>query len=301
MSENKKGPGSSLANSQGTNKNSYKLYHERNEESKMNVSTAISVLKNNIERYDEQMKMHGIMGGDLLDENPTISAMRKAVEILENIKIVYQKTVIPNELYRDGDIEYVKKGSAIGMADELINYIEFKDRHIFELDQKEIVGKLMIADMRKGAKMSDKTGKMILIKDGVNIDIFDDKNMSDRVLMFDYPEGTNMEQLHEFYKLIGKECEIVEAVHPKRLYTLTEEQYPVLMLVDEEYLYHKTAQVNPIASYLYGTDVHGHPINGNVLIIGTKEGLDGMEFCGMNEEQAVELRERLITIRQHLE
>lgn len=32
MSENKKGPGSSLANSQGTNKSSNKLYHERNEE-----------------------------------------------------------------------------------------------------------------------------------------------------------------------------------------------------------------------------------------------------------------------------
>ena len=81
MSENKKGPGSSLANSQGTNKSSNKLYHERNEESKMNISTAVSVLKNNLERYDEQMKMHGIMGGDLLGENPTISAMRKAVEI----------------------------------------------------------------------------------------------------------------------------------------------------------------------------------------------------------------------------
>ena len=78
MSENKKGPGSSLANSQGTNKSSNKLYHERNEESKMNISTAVSVLKNNLERYDEQMKMHGIMGGDLLGENPTISAMRKA-------------------------------------------------------------------------------------------------------------------------------------------------------------------------------------------------------------------------------
>lgn len=87
MSENKKGPGSSLANSQGTNKSSNKLYHERNE-----------------------------------------------------------------ERYRDGNIEHIKKGSAIGMADELINYIEFKDRHIFELDQKEIVGKLMIVDMRKGAK-----------------------------------------------------------------------------------------------------------------------------------------------------
>lgn len=155
MSENKKGPGSSLANSQGTNKSSNKLYHERNEESKMNVSTAISVLKNNIERYDEQREMQGYIttiAKGLNGENPTISAMRKAVEILENIKIVYQKTVIPNELYRDGNIEHVKKGSAIGMADELINYIEFKDRYILELDQKEIVGKLMIVDMRKGAK-----------------------------------------------------------------------------------------------------------------------------------------------------
>ena len=119
--------------------------------------------------------------------------------------------------------------------------------------------------------MSDKTGKMILIKDGANINIFDDKNMSDKVLMLDYPEGTNMEQLHKFYELIGKECEIVEVVHPKRLYTLTEEQYPVLMLVDEEYLYHETAQVNPIASYLYETDVYEHPINGNVLIVGMKK------------------------------
>ncbi len=45
--------------------------------------------------------------------------------------------MIPNELYIDGNIEHVKKGSAIGMADELINYIEFKDRYILELDQKK--------------------------------------------------------------------------------------------------------------------------------------------------------------------
>ena len=147
--------------------------------------------------------------------------------------------------------------------------------------------------------MSEKPRKMILIKDGIDLDIFDDKNMSDRVLMLNYPEGTVIEQLHKFYKLIGKECENVEIVHPKRLYTLTEEQYPVMMLVDEEYLYHKTAQINPIASYLYETDVHGHPINGNVLIIGMKKGLDGMEFCGISAERAEELRERLITIRQH--
>ena len=57
--------------------------------------------------------------------------------------------------------------------------------------------------------MSEKTRKMILIKDGIDLDIFDDKNMSDRVSMLDYPEGTVMEQLHKFYKLIGKECENV--------------------------------------------------------------------------------------------
>ncbi len=91
MSENKKAKEAVLITSKAQIKNSYKLYHERNKESKMNVSTAVSVLKDNLERYDKQMKMHGIMGGDLLDENPTISAMRKAVEILENIKIVYQK------------------------------------------------------------------------------------------------------------------------------------------------------------------------------------------------------------------
>ena len=70
-------------------------------------------------------------------------------------------------------------------------------------------------------------------------------------------------------------------MNQKRLYTLTEEQYPVMMLVDEEYLYPKTAQINPIASYLYETDVHGHPINGNVLIIGMNLGGFGTLIASM--------------------
>ncbi len=98
--------------------------------------------------------------------------------------------------------------------------------------------------------MSEKTRKMILIKDGIDLDIFDDKNMGDRVLMLNYPEGTVIEQLHKFYKLIGgKECENVEIVHTKRLYTLTEQRYPVMMLVDEEYLYakqHRSIQLHHI-------------------------------------------------------
>lgn len=152
--ENKKSAMAS-ANTTAQHKNPNTLYHDSEEKGKMNINTATFVLKNVLTRYDEQMEMQGYIttiAKGLNDENPTISAIRKAVEILENIKIVYQKTVITNELYRDGNIEHIKKGSAIGMADELINYIEFKDRYIMELDQKEIVGKLMIVDMRKGAK-----------------------------------------------------------------------------------------------------------------------------------------------------
>ena len=152
--ENKKSAMAS-ANTTAQHKNPNTLYHDSEEKGKMNINTATFVLKNVLTRYDKQMEMQGYIttiAKGLNDENPTISAIRKAVEILENIKIVYQKTVIPNELYRAGNLEYIKKGSAIGMADELINYIEFKDRYIFELDQKEIVGKLMIIDMRKGAE-----------------------------------------------------------------------------------------------------------------------------------------------------
>lgn len=152
--ENKKSAMAS-ANTTAQHKNPNTLYHDSEEKGKMNINTATFVLKNVLTRYDKQMEMQGYIttiAKGLNDENPTISAIRKAVEILENIKIVYQKTVITNELYRDGNIEHIKKGFAIGMADELINYIEFKDRYIFELDQKEIVGKLMIIDMRKGAE-----------------------------------------------------------------------------------------------------------------------------------------------------
>lgn len=152
--ENKKSAMAS-ANTTAQHKNPNTLYHDSEEKGKMNINTATFVLKNVLTRYDKQMEMQGYIttiAKGLNDENPTISAIRKAVEILENIKIVYQKTVITNELYRDGNIEHIKKGFAIGMADELINYIEFKDRYILELDQKEIVGKLMIIDMRKGAE-----------------------------------------------------------------------------------------------------------------------------------------------------
>ena len=52
----------------------------------------------------------------------------------------------------------------------------------------------------------------------------------------------------------------MEIVYPMRL------DSSLIMVVNEEGLL-MNLPVNPIASYLYGMDVHGHPIVGNVIIL----------------------------------
>ena len=46
----------------------------------------------------------------------------------------------------------------------------------------------------------------------------------------------------------------------------------------------KINEANLIGSYLYEFDKHGCPIVGNILFIGEKMGDDGVEFCGISEE-----------------
>ena len=57
----------------------------------------------------------------------------------------------------------------------------------------------------------------------------------------------------------------------------------VSMLIDEEGRL-KPNKANLIGSYLYEFDKHGCPIVGNILFIGEKMGYDGVEFCGISEE-----------------
>lgn len=57
----------------------------------------------------------------------------------------------------------------------------------------------------------------------------------------------------------------------------------VSMLIDEEGRL-KPNKANLIGSYLYEFDKHGCPIVGNILFIGEKMGDDGVEFCGISEE-----------------
>lgn len=108
----------------------------------------------------------------------------------------------------------------------------------------------------------------------------------------EFPEGDYFNQNKTLRELIGPKCELYEHVMPNRLYSRLggsnkvgrERGSCVSMLIDEEGLYHDL-KINMIGSFLYETDRHGHPIVGNILIVGEAWESDGVDFCGMSEQQ----------------
>ena len=82
------------------------------------------------------------------------------------------------------------------------------------------------------------------------------------------------------YKTAGKEVGgYTEVVHPRRL------ESPFCLLVNEEGLI-MNLPTNQIGSYWYGTDVHGYPIVGDIIVM--KDGYTNGEpdIVGLSEEQA---------------
>ena len=81
------------------------------------------------------------------------------------------------------------------------------------------------------------------------------------------------------YKSIGEAVDgWIEIVHPVRL------GRPYCMVVNEEGLL-RNLPMNVFGSYLYGTDTHGSPIAGNIVLL--KEGInsDGdYDFLGLTEQ-----------------
>lgn len=117
----------------------------------------------------------------------------------------------------------------------------------------------------------------------------------------DFPSGNYSEQNNALRKLIGEKCELYEHVMPNRLYSAlggsnrVDRKTPgscVSMLIDEEGYYHNL-DINTVGSFLYETDAHGCPILGNILIVGETWGSDGIDFCGMSEQQYELLYPRL--------
>lgn len=81
------------------------------------------------------------------------------------------------------------------------------------------------------------------------------------------------------YKSIGEAVGgWIEVVHPKRL------EYPYCMLVNEEGVILKLP-INSFGSFLYGTDYHGDPMLGDIVLL--KEGInsDGeRDILGLDEQ-----------------
>lgn len=106
----------------------------------------------------------------------------------------------------------------------------------------------LMGSLRGGMTMADCGTKIIRVTTDNNLEIYD------------FFEGTVQEQNEYLCKLIGNGCSCYELVHARRFC------YGVMLVDDEGAL--KENEYNPIGSYLYGTDIHGSPIMGNVLLVG---------------------------------
>ena len=73
-----------------------------------------------------------------------------------------------------------------------------------------------------------------------------------------------------------------EFIHPQRL------PQPFAIAVDEIGLY-KDLPVNPIGSWLYQTDIHGHPIVGDLLILKDIMTNDGPDISWLDESDILAL------------
>lgn len=83
------------------------------------------------------------------------------------------------------------------------------------------------------------------------------------------------------YSLIGCECNTVQLV-PK-----WEDRLPAgYEALCDENTWGKTLFINPLASWIYGTDVHRSAIMGNVVIMKTVETEDAADLGFMTESEA---------------
>ena len=109
------------------------------------------------------------------------------------------------------------------------------------------------------------------------------KVTSDLQITIQEIEVKNGSMLKGLQEIVGG-C--IEIVHPRRL------ERPLLMVVNDEGLLYGLP-VNPVGSYLYGMDQHGHPILGDIAIL--QEGFrDGEpDVLGLSDEEAEDIARQL--------
>ena len=99
---------------------------------------------------------------------------------------------------------------------------------------------------------------------------------------------------HPLYKTVGSAVGgYIEHVHPMRL------ARPLCMIVNEEGRL-LDLPLNYVGSYFYGTDQHGEPIVGNIVIM--KDGYRGGEpdIVGLNDVEAEQIKDVIIDLIEPL-
>ena len=92
---------------------------------------------------------------------------------------------------------------------------------------------------------------------------------------------------HPLYDLVrGAVGGYIENVYPMRL------DRNLIMVVNEEGLL-MGLPINPVASYLYGMDIHGQPIVGNVIILKKGYFEDEPDIVGIPDDEAETIIETL--------
>lgn len=96
-----------------------------------------------------------------------------------------------------------------------------------------------------------------------------DSNKAPQVIEFT-AEQDSRKRLDYFYKTI--DCETIDIVHT----TIKD----TCLVVDDEGLFKKPAEINVAASLLYGIQQHGQPIVGKALLTAEIATEDGLECAG---------------------
>ena len=99
------------------------------------------------------------------------------------------------------------------------------------------------------------------------------------IAVVDVPADKSL--LDWFYEQIG--CSCIENVYPRGL------KDPYMLVMDEEALLKDSPVINYMASWLYETHKHGHPICGTVLVMQRVMTSEGPDIGEIPEKEASEL------------
>ena len=90
------------------------------------------------------------------------------------------------------------------------------------------------------------------------------------------------------YSIIG--CDIVEFVKPQLL------ERPYAIVVDEEGLLKGTSFINPVASHLYKTHIHGSPIVGIAVLVKLIDTPFGPDYDFLQKDEAEKMKSMFDTL-----